>query len=135
VPAFSEIALWKVEGHLPAVETGRKLPRWTSVLRGNNAYSAEFFADKDVRRFAVVTGVGEKLVKRLHIVRQGGCGSKFSVVWKRSSVGDGGNIEVTSSLTDGGELGIAAFLQSAALAVVGGGVPCVVSGGINRDTG
>jgi len=65
VPAFTEIILWKVEGHLPAVEARREFAGWTSMLRWNNAYSAELLPDKNVRRFAVITGVCEELVKGL----------------------------------------------------------------------
>jgi hypothetical protein len=89
------------------------------MSRRDNAYGAELLPDKNVRRFAVVAGVGKEDVKRLRLVSLGGGRHKFPMVGKRSSVGDGGDIEVISGVTDGGELGIAAFLESAALAVVG----------------
>lgn len=56
------------------------------------------------------------------------------MVWKRPSVGDGGDVEIVSGVADPCEFGIAAFLETAALAVVGGGMPRVVAGGIDSDT-
>lgn len=68
VPAFAKFALWKVDSHFSTVTAGRKfawLRYGASVLRRDNAYGAKLFADKGMRRFAVVTGVCEELVKGL----------------------------------------------------------------------
>jgi len=56
------------------------------------------------------------------------------VVWIRSPVGNDRDIKIVVGIADPCEFGIAAFLETAALAVVGGGVSRIVAGGIDSDT-
>jgi len=72
-----------------------------------------------MHRFTVVTCVGEKLVEWLYLVSTNSSGSDFSMVWIRSPVGNGRKVKIVLSVTYRGELGVAAFLESAALTVVG----------------
>lgn len=119
MPAFAEIVLWKVQGHLSTVEAGGKFAGWTSMFRWNNAYGVELFADKNMRCFTVVTCVGEELVERLYPVSGDSSESDFSMVWIRSPVGNGRDVKIILGIADCCELGIAAFLEAATLTVVG----------------